>query len=268
MALITPTRGLRTPGLSPGVQAHAAAYALVLPDPWAFSHSTAARLHGLPLPRRWSPAEPLDVMRPHGSSVRRSGVRTRHGLENRRPVLRQGLPLTDVPTTWADLAAELSLDDLVVLGDAALASRHARVTHRDLRAAHERLAGGRGSRRRGQALDLVRRGSASPGETRARLLFLRAGLPEPELNVEVGDAHRRVARVDFLWAAQKVVVEYEGDQHRTDRSQWQWDVHRTRELEALGFRVIRMTAADLHDPIRRDPLLRLLRSLLGTRARS
>ena len=174
----------------------------------------------------------------------------------------RGLPVTDVATTWADLGAVLLLDDLVVLGDAALAGHTARVAHEHLVAAHERLGAGRGARYRREALGLVRAGSASPGETRARLLFHRAGLPEPELNVDVGDAHRRIARVDFLWSAQKVVVEYEGDHHRTDRSQWQWDIHRTRELGALGFRVIRMTAADLDDPVRRDALIRLLRSLL------
>ena len=54
-----------------------------------------------------------------------------------------------------------------------------------------------------------------------------------------------VARVDFLWREARVVVEYEGDQHRTDRRQWQSDIQRTRLLEALGWRVMRMTAADL-----------------------
>jgi hypothetical protein len=201
-------------------------------------------------------------MRPTDVTVRRPGVRARHGLESRRPVLVGGLPVTDVATTWSDLAGQLDLDDLVVLGDAAVSSRR-RVTVADLASASARQRGGRGARRRRQALSLVRTGSASPGETRTRLLFLRAGLPEPELNVDVGSADRWVARVDFLWARQKVIVEYEGDHHRTDRTQWQWDIHRVRELEALGFRVVRMTGADLRDPVRREALLELLRSLLA-----
>lgn len=259
---LAPTAGLRLPGVAPTVQALAAAYALVLPGRWAYSHTTAARLHGLPLPSGWSPSEPLDVMRPHGQSFRRPGVRPRHGLETRVPVRVQGLPLTDATTTWCDLAGELTLDELVVLGDAILSSVSRRIRLPELVSAHDRMAGGRGARRRREALALVRAGSASPGETRARLFFRRGGLPEPELNVEVGDAQRRVARVDFLWAAQKVVVEYEGDHHRTDRSQWQWDIHRTRELEALGFTVVRMTAADLRDPVLGAALLRRLRAAL------
>ena len=265
MRALAPTAGLRVPGEPPSIEAHAAAYALVLPDPWAYSHVTAARLLGLPLPTRWSPSELLDVMRPDGTTVRRPGVRARSGLESRRPMLVRGLPVTDVATTWCDLAGRLELDDLVILGDAALGRRAgagARLRVEDLRAVHRLRAGGRGATTRSRALELVRVGSASPGETRARLFFQRAGLPEPELNVDVGSAERWVARVDFLWARQKVIVEYEGDQHRTDRAQWQWDIHRVRELAALGFRVVRMTAADLRDPGRGQALLTLLRSLL------
>lgn len=52
-------------------------------------------------------------------------------------------------------------------------------------------------------------------------------------------AHSRVFR------AQRVIVEYEGDHHRTDRRQWQTDIARHRLLEALECRVIRITARDL-----------------------
>ncbi len=262
---VAPTAGLRLPGAPPSIEALAGAYALVLPEPWAFSHFTAARLHRLPLPTRWSPSEPLDVMRPVGVTVRRPGVRPRTGLDDRRVINLRGLPVTDVASTWCDLASHLDLDDLVILGDAALGRRAAsgtRLRVADLQAGHEARAGGRGAKVRARALELVRVGSESPGETRARLFFQRAGLPEPELNVDVGSTERWLARVDFLWARQKVIVEYEGDHHRTDRTQWQWDIHRVRELEGLGYRVIRMAAADLTDPVRRNALLTLLRSLL------
>jgi very-short-patch-repair endonuclease len=71
-------------------------------------------------------------------------------------------------------------------------------------------------------------------------------LPEAELNAEVfaEDGHF-IARVDFLWREARVVVEYEGDHHRTDRRQWQSDIQRTRLLESIGWRVIRITSADL-----------------------
>jgi very-short-patch-repair endonuclease len=69
--------------------------------------------------------------------------------------------------------------------------------------------------------------------------------------------------VDFLWREARVIVEYEGDQHRTDRRQWQNDIHRVRLLEGLGWKVIRITASDLSDPHRREELMRTLHDLVG-----
>ena len=101
-------------------------------------------------------------------------------------------------------------------------------------------------------------------ETRARLAFGEAGLPEPELNatVHAEDGHF-LARVDFLWREARVIVEYEGDQHRTDRRQWQYDIQRVRLLERMGWKVIRITAADLSDPQRRGEVMRTLHDLVG-----
>lgn len=45
-----------------------------------------------------------------------------------------------------------------------------------------------------------------------------------------------------------MIVEYEGDQHRTDKGQWSADIHRGEEFSALGYRTIRITAAHLRRP--------------------
>jgi hypothetical protein len=177
------------------------------------------------------------------------------------------LPCVHPVTTWVDMAGlrpahgRPTIDDLVVLADAILAVWPD--LHADLAAEVERRKGARGIRALREALLLVRVGSASPMESRARLGFVRAGLPEPELNQNVFDDQGRwLARVDMLWRKQRVVVEYEGDQHRTDRIQWQRDIERTRRLEAAGWRVIRISADDLTDPVRWAELVRLLRPLL------
>ena len=103
-------------------------------------------------------------------------------------------------------------------------------------------------------------------ETRARLAFLEAGLPEPELNATVhGPDGHFLARVDFLWRGAGVVVEYEGDQHRTDRRQWQNDIARVRLLEESGLRVVRVTSLDLFDASRLRALVAMLRALLTGR---
>lgn len=59
---------------------------------------------------------------------------------------------------------------------------------------------------------------------------------------------RFVARVDLAFEEYRLVVEYQGDHHRTDQAQWRRDVQRRAELEALGYRVLEVTALDLSDP--------------------
>lgn len=75
-----------------------------------------------------------------------------------------------------------------------------------------------------------------------------AGLPEPETNVDVGDMTRRISRVDLALIAYRLLLEYEGDQHRTDRRQWEYDVRRYEDLTAAGFIVIRVTAERFRNP--------------------
>ncbi|HET8767918.1 MAG TPA: DUF559 domain-containing protein [Pedococcus sp.] len=167
--------------------------------------------------------------------------------------------------TWVDLAAMpgFGVEDLVIAGDA-FATRDPALLERMVGAG---MATGRRGRRgrRGlrEAGPLLRSGSGSPMESRARLHFGRAGLPEPELNAEVfAEDGNFVARADFLWRDARVIVEYEGDHHRTDRRQWQSDIQRTRLLESLGWRVLRITAADLRGSALTH-LLAELAALLG-----
>lgn len=102
------------------------------------------------------------------------------------------------------------------------------------------------------ALDLVRVGAQSVRETQLRLIQVLAGLPCPKLQAEIYDpvTGERLATVDQLHEDQRVILEYEGDQHRTDRSQWNIDIGRYDRLTQLGFRVIRVTIQRLRDPQR------------------
>ncbi|WP_270886774.1 endonuclease domain-containing protein [Pedococcus sp. 5OH_020] len=260
--LVTPTWGMRSPDIPETVEDHATVVSLAIAGAFAFSHITAARLWELPLPSSWRMGEPLHVMR-DSTPLRRAGVVGHRGLSGRRVHVLHGRPVTSPVDTWLDLGAmgTLSTHDLVVAGDA-LATRSVTLLPRLQEGARRRR--GRGSRHLRQAADLLRAGSGSPMETRARLAFVDANLPEPELNASVyGDDAQFVARVDFLWREARVIVEYEGDQHRTDRQQWQKDIERVRVLEALGWRVVRITHADLTDERRRRALLERLHTLIG-----
>ena len=80
--------------------------------------------------------------------------------------------------------------------------------------------------------------------------------PRPEVNVDITDRGRFVARVDMLFREERLVVEYQGDYHR-DPEQWRRDEMRRAELESLGYRVTYVTAADLRDPEQLVPHLLL-----------
>ncbi|MHB8300861.1 MAG: hypothetical protein ACYDDW_20405 [Dermatophilaceae bacterium] len=240
---------------------------LVLPVGSAFSHLTAARLLGLPVPSRWAPAEPLDVMNvTTAAKVRRAGCEGHRGLESRRVVQYEGLSVVSPEDTWCDLTASgtLDLDELIVVGDAVVHYRRGIPSAR-LAGAVSRRRGGRGSRLMAEALPQLRPRNNSPMETRARLLFLRGGLPEPELNVVINDrdSGQWLSDSDFVWRERRVVAEFDGDHHRTDRAQWQNDVARRENLQDDGWAFVQLTYVSVMVHPRNQATVRRLRRLLG-----
>ena len=67
-------------------------------------------------------------------------------------------------------------------------------------------------------------------------------------NTTRGTDRYPIGRVDLVYEEFKVILEYEGDQHRTDRRQWNVDIDRTDEFTAEGYRVIRITAQRMQRP--------------------
>ena len=80
-----------------------------------------------------------------------------------------------------------------------------------------------------------------------RLLIGASALPSPVAQYRVVDAGQFVARVDFAWPEQKVAVEYDGLWHG-EPGQFAKDRRRLNRLQAAGWRVVFVTAADLHRP--------------------
>ena len=72
-----------------------------------------------------------------------------------------------------------------------------------------------------------------------------------------------IARNDLAYPELRIAIEYEGDGHRTDRTQWRRDIRRQRELEDLGWIVIRLTEHDLHDGL--ASFLTRIRRAIATR---
>jgi very-short-patch-repair endonuclease len=58
-----------------------------------------------------------------------------------------------------------------------------------------------------------------------------------------------VARTDLILEKERVVLEYQGDYHRTTKGQWRADMTSRSRLEARGWRVMELNADDLKDPV-------------------
>jgi hypothetical protein len=86
---------------------------------------------------------------------------------------------------------------------------------------------GRHARTARQAVLDIRQGAESRPETILRLVMVRAGLPEPELNVDIFSASGLfLGRGDTLFRDFRVIVEYDGEQHRIDSIQYNKDMLR------------------------------------------
>lgn len=87
----------------------------------------------------------------------------------------------------------------------------------------------------------------SPPESRLRVGLILAGLPAPQPQFEVRHDRRFVARVDLAYPQRKLAIEYDGAWHG-EPGQFGRDRQRLNQLLAAGWRVIHVTAADLHHP--------------------
>ena len=276
-----PTRAVRRASAPVTLRERAEAFALAMPGDAAFSHVTAALLLRLPLPARLEEQEFLDVMRPTPmAQVRRRGCRGHRGLESRQVVELDGLRAVGLADTWVDLGEVagrgLGVDDLVVVGDVVAARLGAednadawalrgRVPHCGriaLARALECRTRPRGKAVLSQALPLVRVGSRSPMETRSRLMFARAGFPEPELNGVVRDAFGGwLLEGDLVWHQQRVIGEYQGADHASIKRR-SADSSRASGAEAEGYRVLEIFSEDVfHGARRRACLTRFARAM-------
>lgn len=222
----------------------------VLPPHAAFSHTTAAALHHLPLPST-SPDDPLHVAVARGRRApHRAGIIGHQTeLADADTDLRHGFLVTTPERTWCDLATLLPLEYLVAVGDRLIHRSLPATTIDRLERAVDSYGAARGVRLLRRALQLLDDGSESPRESIQRVIIVLAGLPRPVTNYEVFDDEGAfVARVDLAYPGLKISMDYEGDQHRTDKKQWRRDIVRFRRLGAIGWDAKRYTADDIESP--------------------
>lgn len=104
----------------------------------------------------------------------------------------------------------------------------------------------RGVARLRAALEDISVGSMSPLETEYRLDAAADALPVPELDVEIRDGSGRLLGIsEVVYRPWRVIVEVEGDHHRTSRRQWQRDLDKYAAYAAHGWEVVRVTSTHL-----------------------
>jgi hypothetical protein len=265
--LVAPAWGVRS--LAPPVSLldRCLALATGTRESFAFSHVTAALLWELPLSYAVEEDERLHVIRHSGqAAVRRRGVAGHRGLETRKLRELHGLPVTSLADTWVDFGEligpglSVGLDDLVILGDA-IATRLRCV--QPLRDALEARVRPRGKLTLLEALEWIRVGAESAGETRARLVLVRAGLPEPQLNQKITTKEGFwLGRPDLRYKAARVALEYQGVEFHTGEENEARDEARFEGFSGDGWTTVPIWNEDVSTVDGRAALVRRVAELL------
>lgn len=245
------TKDLRTPAyirLLHGIYVSASvevtpallAEAVLLPfgqSAWA-SHATAARVLGLPIPAL--PGEHVTVVerRRRRSRMDVTCHLARKGWVNEVSGVRVSAP----QQVFVELATQLTLVELVIVGDHVV--RKGLVDLETLRKFCAD-ASGPGATLARTAVGYVRNGVDSPMETRLRLLVVLAGLPEPEVNLLVGDEVER-RKYDLSYRRSKTILEYDGRQHVERVEQWEADLERREGIDDDQWRILVFVAKDIY----------------------
>jgi very-short-patch-repair endonuclease len=225
------------------------------------SHGTAACLYGLS--DSWP--EVIDVIAPVEAGRKIAGVRRRFVPvpEGREVWRRGGVPVTSPARTIVDCAGSDPK------GVAAMIEQASVLRVLDIPAIDRVLDGPRrrGSKHLLRVLEPWRRyrpGVKIRSRMEAKLLPLlsEAALPIPQTNARVR-AGGKTYEVDFLWRAERVVVETDGGRFHDNPAAGSRDSGRNRALVAAGYEVPRLGWEDLRD--RPEAAMAEIARLLRTR---
>lgn len=203
------------------------------------SHASAARVYGLSIPTL--PDEHVTVV---AAKHRRAhpGI-VCHVVARAQTIVLDGVQVSVPEQLFVELAALLSLVDLVVVGDELVRRGWSTPEKLADHAASSSLPGARAAR---AAASHVRRRVRSPMETRLRMLLTLAGLPEPEINVLVGSENGTKREHDLLYRRSKTALEYDGRQHVEVVQQWESDLQRREDTDDDGWRVVIVVARGIY----------------------
>lgn len=184
------------------------------------------------------------------------GVRSRRArlLDSSEQMIFNAIPVTSVPRTLVDLAADLPPAEL------ARACHEAGVKYKTTPRQIERVLARRNNYPGAVRLRAVISGDVKVSLSRLESRFLELlrsrGLPLPSTNRPAG-AHR----VDCRWPEHKLTVELDSYRYHRSRHAWEQDRRREREAYTRGDQIRRFTWGDVFE--RPLPMLRELDELLA-----
>lgn len=211
-------------------------------DGAVLSHRSAAALWGIS-----HHSGTIDVTAPCRSGRRRPGLRLHRAdrLVEDDVTVEGGIPCTVPARTLLDLAGVVDRRTLERAVDRAETLRLF-----DLHALREAMR--RNPRRRGSGvLRAVLERYSGPAITRsdAEEMLLAAtdgaGLARPRVNAWIPLPDGGGYEADFLWAAERLIVEVDGRAHHATARAFAHDRKRDRRLAAIGFETRRFAAAEL-----------------------
>lgn len=219
---------------------------------YALSHHSALAVQGLPVFRV---DQRVHLVRTDGRRGHISPTTHVHPPVAERLVTEVGGVRVVRPAKAAlQVASVVGVEAGLVSADAVLHTKAA--TQQELEEALRDGGYGHGTRDARVVAALADGRIESPGESRLRWLLRALGhvdvVPQALIRDDAGDV---VARVDFLFEAQRVVVEFDG-RLKYERPDDLWDEkQREDRIRRLGYVVVRVTWADLARPERVRALL-------------
>jgi predicted transcriptional regulator of viral defense system len=218
------------------------------------SHWAAAAHWGLRAPR----GSAVDVTTPR-SQRPKPGIRFhRSNLPADETTVHDGIPITTVPRTIFDLAADSDQRQVErAINEAEVNRLWDELSLHDLLHRYP----GRSGTRTARAALLKRNEGATYTKSDLEELFLafaeKWGLPRPETNVYVEGLE-----VDCVWREQRVVIEVDSWEFHRTRAAFERDREKSRILQAAGWRCVAVTHRQLEDAA--GELARDVRRLLAT----
>ena len=201
------------------------------PEAAAAELTAAALWDLLPIPR-----SPIEIVVPVTRNPKADGFVVHRSRRPIDAVVVDGVPTTSPARTIEDLSRRLPVGRLEDVVDKALYRRL--VTPDDLRIPAGPL--GRLMSDRGVV--------ESPLEAQFLRLLRDGGLPLPVPQFEIRRGGILIARVDFAYVRERIVIELESYQYHSGRGAFDRGNQRFKELQAAGYLVLPFTSTDTRRP--------------------